>query len=140
MKRSNRPTPLTMAPMGMAAQMSPAGAPPPQYLAAMLPGSPATLMPMPLRPQAFSPVTNLRDNPPCNTLFIGNLGDNASEAELRSLFALQPGYRWAWGQMYQSVRTLQLANRYMSSADANFVEAKALLLQWPCLYELWYLA
>lgn len=27
-----------------------------------------------------------QDNPPCNTLFIGNLGDSVSEAELRGLF------------------------------------------------------
>jgi hypothetical protein len=47
----------------------------------------------PLRPATFSPVTNLRDNPPCNTLFIGNLGDNTSEQELRVLMGSQPGYR-----------------------------------------------
>jgi hypothetical protein len=37
-------------------------------------GSPASAVPrqfkVPLRPQSFSPVTNLRDNPPCNTLFM----------------------------------------------------------------------
>jgi hypothetical protein len=54
---------------------------------------PNMLSPMPLRPSNFSPVTNLRDNPPCNTLFIGNLGDNTSEQELRSLLSTQPGYR-----------------------------------------------
>jgi hypothetical protein len=48
----------------------------------------------PLRPATFSPVTNLRDNPPCNTLFIGNLGDNTNEQELRVLMGSQPGYRW----------------------------------------------
>lgn len=35
--------------------------------------SPAGVLPMqvqPLRPAAFSPVTNLRDNLPCNTLFM----------------------------------------------------------------------
>jgi hypothetical protein len=47
----------------------------------------------PLRPASFSPVTNLRDNPPCNTLFIGNLGDNTSEQEIRVLMGSQPGYR-----------------------------------------------
>jgi RNA recognition motif-containing protein len=49
--------------------------------------------PGPLRPSTFSPVTNHRDNPPCNTLFIGNLGDAVSEVELRALFSTQPGYR-----------------------------------------------
>jgi hypothetical protein len=37
-------------------------------------GSPTGVLPMhlagPLRPASFSPVTNLRDNPPCNTLFM----------------------------------------------------------------------
>jgi hypothetical protein len=51
------------------------------------------LSPVPLRPTNFSPVTNLRDNPPCNTLFVGNLGDNTSEQELRALLSSQPGYR-----------------------------------------------
>lgn len=47
-----------------------------------------------VRPAAYSPVGNLRDNLPCNTLFIGNLGDHVNEAELRGLFSVQPGYRW----------------------------------------------
>lgn len=38
-------------------------------------------------------ILNTKDNPPCNTLFIGNLGEKTSEAELRALFAGQPGFR-----------------------------------------------
>lgn len=106
-KRASRPSPL-MPPAMMQAPMSPTGAggvpggapPPPGAGAALFAsplGSPAGVLPMhvapPLRPQSFSPVTNLRDNPPCNTLFIGNLGDNVSEAELRALMGTQPGYR-----------------------------------------------
>jgi hypothetical protein len=30
---------------------------------------------------------NAKDNPPCNTLFIGNLGENINEDELRGLFS-----------------------------------------------------
>lgn len=30
---------------------------------------------------------NTKDNPPCNTLFIGNLGENINEEELRGLFS-----------------------------------------------------
>lgn len=41
----------------------------------------------------FLPVTNRGDNPPCNTLFIGNLSDTVSEVELMQLFSAQPGYR-----------------------------------------------
>lgn len=37
-------------------------------------------------------VSNTKDNPPCSTLFIGNLGDTVSEAELINLFKAQPGF------------------------------------------------
>ncbi|KAG2427887.1 hypothetical protein HYH02_014491 [Chlamydomonas schloesseri] len=33
------------------------------------------------------------DNPPCNTLFVGNLADSVDENELRSLFSGSPGFR-----------------------------------------------
>jgi hypothetical protein len=35
-------------------------------------------------------VSNTKDNPPCNTLFVGNLGDTVDEAELNGIFASQP--------------------------------------------------
>ena len=41
--------------------------------------------------QVLSP----QPNPPCNTLFIGNMSDEVSQEELRSLFATQPGFRCA---------------------------------------------
>ncbi|RCV30456.1 hypothetical protein SEVIR_6G104300v4 [Setaria viridis] len=44
-------------------------------------------------PTAYAPVQNTKDNPPCNTLFIGNLGETVVEEELRSLFSVQPGYK-----------------------------------------------
>ncbi|XP_020264745.1 cell wall integrity protein scw1 isoform X3 [Asparagus officinalis] len=45
-------------------------------------------------PLIFSLVLkNSKDNPPCNTLFIGNLGENTNEEELRGLFSVQPGYK-----------------------------------------------
>ena len=47
----------------------------------------------PIQPTGFAPVTNIGDNPPCSTLFVGNLGDAVSEHELRGLFAVQPGFR-----------------------------------------------
>lgn len=43
-------------------------------------------------PVGYAPVSNTRDNPPCNTLFIGNLGDNVNEQELQGLFAGQQGF------------------------------------------------
>jgi len=36
----------------------------------------------------FLCVQNSKDNPPCNTLFIGNLGENIIEEELRGLFSV----------------------------------------------------
>ncbi|PJF19677.1 Rna binding protein [Paramicrosporidium saccamoebae] len=33
------------------------------------------------------------ENPPCNTLYVGNLPPNANEMELRSIFATCPGFR-----------------------------------------------
>lgn len=33
------------------------------------------------------------DNPPCNTLFVGNLGEGALEGELHGIFGAMPGYR-----------------------------------------------
>ncbi|KAK6911116.1 RNA recognition motif domain [Dillenia turbinata] len=41
----------------------------------------------------YLPVQNNKDNPPCNTLFIGNLGENINEEELRGLFSVQPGFK-----------------------------------------------
>ena len=40
----------------------------------------------PVQPRGYAPISNTKDNPPCNTLFIGNLGDSVSEAEMRGLF------------------------------------------------------
>ncbi|KAK1422542.1 hypothetical protein QVD17_25738 [Tagetes erecta] len=44
-------------------------------------------------PSSYMPVQNTKDNPPCNTLFIGNLGENINEEELRGLFSMQPGFK-----------------------------------------------
>jgi RNA recognition motif-containing protein len=41
----------------------------------------------------FFQLQNIKDNPPCNTLFIGNLGENINEEELRSLLSAQPGFK-----------------------------------------------
>ncbi len=38
-------------------------------------------------------MNNTKDNPPCNTLFIGNLSESTNEDELRGLFVGQPGFR-----------------------------------------------
>jgi hypothetical protein len=41
----------------------------------------------------FAPMTNLNDNAPCNTLFIGNLCNQIDEADLRAVFQPQPGFK-----------------------------------------------
>ncbi|BDA43084.1 probable cell wall integrity protein scw1 at C-terminar half [Coccomyxa sp. Obi] len=54
--------------------------------------APATA-PAPVQPRSYVPVNNTKDNPPCNTLFIGNLSESTNEDELRGLFVGQPGFR-----------------------------------------------
>eukprot|EP00879_Flechtneria_rotunda_P018865 GHRR01019802.1.p1 GENE.GHRR01019802.1~~GHRR01019802.1.p1 ORF type:complete len:238 (+),score=72.86 GHRR01019802.1:377-1090(+) len=43
-------------------------------------------------PVSYAPVSNTKDNPPCNTLFIGNLSDTVDDSEVQALFATQPGF------------------------------------------------
>eukprot|EP00250_Pteridium_aquilinum_P008251 c17803_g2_i1 orf=1442-2404(-) len=47
----------------------------------------------PVAPAGYAPIQNTKDNPPCNTLFVGNLGESTNEAELRGIFSGQPGFR-----------------------------------------------
>nr|CAD1840257.1 unnamed protein product [Ananas comosus var. bracteatus] len=70
-------------------------APPPPYPYGGYPVPPVAIpAPAPVPPPSgYAPVQNTKDNPPCNTLFIGNLGENVIEDELRSLFSVQPGYK-----------------------------------------------
>ncbi|TVU42188.1 hypothetical protein EJB05_08581, partial [Eragrostis curvula] len=70
-------------------------APPPYNPYAAYPVPPVAMTsPSPVPgPTAYAPVQNTKDNPPCNTLFIGNLGETVVEEELRSLFSVQPGYK-----------------------------------------------
>lgn len=61
-------------------------------------GYPVAPVPMPApapvsAPSSYVPVQNTKDNPPCNTLFIGNLGENINEEELKGLFSAQPGFK-----------------------------------------------
>ncbi|PNH04670.1 Multidrug resistance-associated protein 5 [Tetrabaena socialis] len=65
--------------------------PPPGQAAAMAAQHAGLIHPVPVA--GFGPVTNKFDNPPCNTLFIGNLGDAVDEGELTALFSCQPGYK-----------------------------------------------
>ncbi|EME84501.1 uncharacterized protein MYCFIDRAFT_182368 [Pseudocercospora fijiensis CIRAD86] len=57
-------------------------------------GNPNGTFPMPgfPRPQ-YPPVNPADQNPPCNTLYVGNLPIDTSEDELKSLFSKQRGYK-----------------------------------------------
>ncbi|KAL6496891.1 hypothetical protein OROGR_028820 [Orobanche gracilis] len=84
------PPPAMWAPHGY---MSPAPPPYDPYAGYAVPPVP---MPAPApvpAPSSYVPVQNTKDNPPCNTLFIGNLGENINEEELRGLFSGQPGFK-----------------------------------------------
>ena len=48
------------------------------------------------QPRGYAPITNTKDNPPCNTLFIGNLGDGVNEAEIRGLFRCGAAGQQGW--------------------------------------------
>lgn len=45
------------------------------------------------RPQNFPPVNPADQNPPCNTLYVGNLPIDTSEEELKAMFSKQRGYK-----------------------------------------------
>ncbi|KAI3671675.1 hypothetical protein L1987_87415 [Smallanthus sonchifolius] len=64
------------------------------YPVSQVPMAPPPALPAPVpAPSSYMPVQNTKDNPPCNTLFIGNLGENINEEELRGLFSMQPGFK-----------------------------------------------
>jgi hypothetical protein len=73
--------------------MAPAPPPYDPYAGYHAPPVPMPTPPPIAAPSSYVPVQNIKDNPPCNTLFIGNLGENINEEELRSLLSAQPGFK-----------------------------------------------
>ena len=63
-------------------------------------------------PRVYAPVKNEKDNPPCNTLFIGNLGESVDENELRAVFGPQPGF-----QQLKVVRSTKGISAFIEFAD-----------------------
>lgn len=47
----------------------------------------------PVAVKGYEAVSNVGDNQPCSTLFVGNLTDEVNEPELHGLFASHPGFR-----------------------------------------------
>lgn len=72
-------------------QAPPSAGPPPSS------GAPSGTAPLPSGPPygrgAFPPVNPADQNPPCNTLYVGNLPLDTSEEELKAMFAKQRGYK-----------------------------------------------
>lgn len=61
------------------------------------------------------PANPADQNPPCNTLYVGNLPPDATEAELRSLFSPQKGFR----RLSFRTKNQSLANAPGSSSAQN---------------------
>lgn len=53
-----------------------------------------------------------RDNPPCNTLFVANLGDLCTETEVEQHFAQFPGYRQS-----KLMKTARAVTAFIEFAD-----------------------
>ncbi|KAL8537871.1 hypothetical protein ACS0TY_012850 [Phlomoides rotata] len=84
------PPPAVWGPHGY---MAPAPPPYDPYAGYSVPSVPMTASAPVPAPSSYVPVQNIKDNPPCNTLFIGNLGENINEEELRGLLNAQPGFK-----------------------------------------------
>eukprot|EP00798_Chlamydomonas_sp_ICE-L_P018561 gene18561-25070_t len=76
---------------GSQTQQPPAAGMYPPQNSTIMSGPPASIAPV--APQGFATVSNLGDNPPCSTLFVGNLGDTVNETELMGLFGTQGGFK-----------------------------------------------
>ncbi|CAI5964122.1 unnamed protein product, partial [Closterium sp. NIES-65] len=61
------------------------------FAAAAVGSAPAAVMPRTVAP-SYTPSKVYKDNPPCNTLYIGNLSPFVNETEILSVFGTQPGY------------------------------------------------
>lgn len=80
------------------------------------------LLQVPVQFRSYAPVTNTKDNPPCNTLFIGNLSEHTSEDELRGIFQDQPG-AWPLWTHDTSARSVCLAVTARSTGMPSLISA-----------------
>jgi hypothetical protein len=87
------PGPASMPPYGQNGISHPMSA----HGAAMSPPSMSGQSPIPFnhhhRGHNFPPVNPADQNPPCNTLYVGNLPIDTSEEELKAMFSKQRGYK-----------------------------------------------
>lgn len=79
---------------------------------AFAPGAAMVAQPMQFRPMGGNVAE--KDNPPCNTLFIGNLTEGVSEDELNEVFGKQPGF-----QQLKVARTSKGISAFIEFADTS---------------------
>lgn len=80
--QSPGPPITTMSPQNMSSTMGPMG-----------PNSNYQLTPHHYQRHNYPPVNPADQNPPCNTLYVGNLPIDTSEDELKAMFSKQRGYK-----------------------------------------------
>jgi len=73
---------------------------------------------------AYPPANPADQNPPCNTLYVGNLPNNTSEDELKRLFSSQRGYK-------------RLCFRTKQNGPMCFVEFESVTLATQALYHMY---
>ncbi|MCJ1459367.1 cell cycle RNA binding protein whi3 [Mycoblastus sanguinarius] len=81
-------SPRTAAPM-----QSPTSAMSPTNISNVGPNAPYQLAGQHYQRHAYPPVNPADQNPPCNTLYVGNLPIDTSEDELKAMFSKQRGYK-----------------------------------------------
>ncbi|KAK6449041.1 hypothetical protein FP744_10005291 [Trichoderma asperellum] len=77
-------------------------------------------LPLPNRNLKFPPANSADENPPCNTLYVGNLPIDADEEELKAMFSKQRGYKRL------CFRTKQNESICFVEFEDNFFAAKTL--------------
>lgn len=88
------PIPPTSAPSAQSQQLPPQAQQPPSSQPQTLNNSQqSSQVDLSLLARVPPPANPADQNPPCNTLYVGNLPPDATEAELRQLFAPQRGFR-----------------------------------------------
>ena len=81
------------SPRGVPPMQSPTGAMSPTNMAGMGPNAPYQFASQNYGRHNYPPVNPADQNPPCNTLYVGNLPIDTSEDELKTMFSKQRGYK-----------------------------------------------
>ena len=87
------PSQAFMSPRSVPPLQSPTTAMSPSSMSNMGPNMPYQLSNQHLQRHNYPPVNPADQNPPCNTLYVGNLPIDTSEDELKAMFSKQRGYK-----------------------------------------------